>query len=54
MMVVAVQGALGLNWSWRVAMENEYMSLICGRLVTWDMWESARESLVGVGISGCH
>lgn len=49
---IAIAG--GMDWSWRVAMEDEYMSLICGGPVTWDTWESARESLVGASNSGCH
>jgi len=40
---IAIAG--GVDWSWRVAMEDEYIGLICGGPVTWDTWESARGTL---------
>ena len=49
---IAIAGEAG--WSWRVAMEDEYMSLICGGPVTWGTWELTRESLVGDGKGGGH
>jgi hypothetical protein len=49
---IAIAG--GVDWSWRVAMEDEYIGLICGGPVTWDTWESARGTLVGAANSGGH
>jgi hypothetical protein len=41
--------------SWRVAREeDEYMSLICGGPESWDTWELATVSLVGVANGGGH
>jgi len=34
--------------------EDEYMSLICGGPDSWDTWELATVSLVGVANGGGH
>lgn len=47
---IAIAGEAG--WSWRVAMEDEYMSLICGGPVTWGTWELATVSLAGANDGG--